>query len=133
MIKLTVKQLVDAATSRVTDPYQTGSVLSRFFALEKPVAVAWRNRGQIKACTEEMKLYEERRLALCEKYGKKIEKTGNYMFEDPENAKKFAAELEELGKQPVEIPGEPIKLSELGTGSRLSESDASLIEMFLTD
>ena len=128
MIKLTVKQLVDAATGN-----QNGSALSRFFALEKPVAVAWRNRGQIKACTEEMKLYEERRIALCDKYGTKDEKTGNYRFEDPDKLKKFTAELDELGKQPVEISGEPIKLSELVAGSRLSESDASLIEMFLTD
>lgn len=127
MIKLTVKQLVDAATGN-----QAGSALSRFFALEKPVAVAWRNRSQIKACTEEMKLYEERRIALCEKHGKKDEKTGNYRFEG-EGLKDFTAALEELNKQPVEIPGEPIKISELALGSRLSESDAHLIEMFLAD
>ena len=127
MIKLTVKQLVDAATGN-----QSGSALSRFFALDKPVSVAWRNRGQIKACTEEMKLYEERRIALCDKHGTKDETNGNYKFEgDSLNA--FRSELEELGKQIVDIPGEPIKLSELGTGSRLSESDANLIEMFLTD
>jgi hypothetical protein len=79
-----------------------------------------------------MKLYEERRLALCEKHGTKDEKTGNYKFEG-DGFRLFSEELTELGKQTVEIPGEPVKLSELGAGSRISESDASLIEMFLTD
>jgi hypothetical protein len=131
MIKLTVKQFIDASMSNPANP-GAGSALSRFFALDKPIAVAWKNRGQIKACTEEMKLYEERRIALCNKYGKKDETIGQYRFEG-EELKKFVAELEELDKQTVEIPGEPIKIAQLGITNRLSEADLVLVEMFLTD
>ncbi len=125
MIKLTVKQLVEAATGN-----QSGSALSRFFALDKPVAVAWQNRGQIKACTDEMKLYEERRLALCEKHGTKNESSSQFTF-DVEGTKNFTTEMNELLKQEVELPGTPVKIASLN--GRVSESDLSLIEPFLTD
>jgi len=132
MIKLTVKQLLDASTTNLKNP-GAGSALSRFFALDKPVAVAWKNRGQIKACTEEMRLYEERRVALCEQFGSKDEGTGQFKFDD-DGAKKFAEAIQELWKQDLDtIPGEPVKIESLGDGNRLSESDLELLGAFLTD
>jgi hypothetical protein len=131
MIKLTVKQLLDASATNPANP-GAGSALSRFFALDKPIAVAWKNRGQIKACTEAMRLYEEKRVALCEKYGKKNEGETQFKF-DGGGAKAFSEELQELWKQEIDdLPGEPVKISSLPEGL-LSESDLYLIEAFLTD
>ena len=132
MIKLTVKQLLDASSTNPKKP-EEGSALSRFFALGKPVAVAWKNRGQIKACTEEMKLYEERRVALCSQFGAKDEGTGQFKFDD-EGAKKFADALQELWKQDLDtIPGDPVKIGSLDQKNQLSESDIELLGAFLTD
>lgn len=142
MIKLTVKQLLDAAGNGAN------GALNRYFTLEKPVAVAWKNRKQLEACNAEIKLFHERRIALCEKYGKKNPKTNNYEFDVPETEstespppppatpgpqrKLFDLAMEELNAQAVDtIPGEPVSVSTL-TGV-LSEADGLLLEPFLTD
>lgn len=142
MIKITVKQLTEAAMN---------GALNRFFTLEKPVAVAWANRKQMDACNEELKLANERRLALCEKYGTKDPKTGNYFFDLPIKAdgtpdfeaatkqtepgpKKLAfdKELTELWDQVIDtIPGNPVKIADL-TG-KLTETDSKFLEPFITD
>lgn len=72
MIKITVKKLVEAAESQA---------LARYFSLEKPISIAWKNRKQVSACNEELKLYHERRIALCDKYGKRNEQTNTYEFD----------------------------------------------------
>ena len=131
MIKITVKQLVEAATS---------GALGRYLALEKPVSVSWKNRKQIPACNEEVKLYQEKQLALAEKYGTKDPEKPNVFKFDPElppgqqgpQLKAFNAAMEELLAQAVDtIPGEPVSVSLLG--GKLAETDLLLLEPFLTD
>jgi len=153
MIKLTVKQLIDATTRKIPlagtiqdGMVQNGSAIDRLYALEKPIHVAWANRKQAAACNEELKHYHEKRLALCEKHGTKNEKLNIYEFDgcnsefsakSPGPQKKaFDAALVELWNQEIELPGRPIKISELSssdlTGS-LSEFDCQLLEPFLED
>ena len=51
-VTVTTKELVDAATS---------GALARYFALEKPVTVAWKNRKQVETCEREFKRCNELR------------------------------------------------------------------------
>jgi hypothetical protein len=122
MIKLTVQQLVEAVQS---------GALGRLLALDKPIKVAWANRKQGTAATEELKSYDERRMALLKAHGTLAEGATQYTFADGE-ADKFQAGHAELIAQTVELPGEPVKLADLGAG-RLSEMDLSLLEAFLTE
>jgi hypothetical protein len=126
MIKLTVKQLIDAASS---------GALGRYFTLEKPVAVTWKNRKQVEACNAELKAYDEKRIELCKKHGRLAE-NNTYVFTgeglDPRAQANFDAEIQELWKQDVDsIPGDPVKIYSL-KGS-LTEVDASLLEPFLME
>jgi hypothetical protein len=126
MISITVKNLLDAASS---------GALNHFFAIDKPVAVAWKNRRQIAACNEELKLYEERRLALCKKYGTMNDEMSKYVFTE-ENKRSFTTALNELFTQVVEIPGDPVKVSDLSapkSPTRLSDNDLAQLEPFLID
>lgn len=137
MIKITLKNLLDVAHS---------GALNRFLSIDKPVAVAWKNRRQATACNEEMKLYEERRLALCEKYGKKNEDKRRYEFDDANKLAFEAAQNELLDQVLDSIPGDPVRISDLASSKspvyrlsgveldvRLSENDLLLLEPFLTD
>lgn len=158
MIKLTVKQLIDATTRKIPingslqdGMAQNGSALDRLYALEKPIHVAWANRKQAAACNEELKHYHEKRLALCEKFGVKNDKLNIFEFDgcntefsakSPGPQKKaFDAALLELWSQEIELPGRPIKISELADSSfsssessgSLSEFDCQLLEPFLAD
>ena len=122
MIKLTVKQLVEATQS---------GALGRFLTLDKPIKVAWANRKQGPAATDELKLYDERRTALLKQHGTLSEGAKEYTFADGEG-EKFQSAHAELIAQTVELPGEPVKLADLGAG-RLSEIDLSVLEAFLTE
>lgn len=125
-VTVTTKELVDAATS---------GALARYFALEKPVTVAWKNRKQVETCEREFKRCNELRIEICKKHGRLDEKTNTYLFvgeglaEDAQAA--FDAELALLWKQTVDIPGEPVSVSSLK--GPLGERDAALLEPFLTD
>ena len=153
MIKLTVKQLLDATARKVPlngsledGMVKNGSALDRLYALDKPIHVAWANRKQAAACNEELKHYHEKRLALCEKFGVKNETLNVFEFDgcNSEFSAKspgpqklaFDAALIELWNQEIELPGRPIKIFELAdselTGS-LSEFDCQLLEPFLAD
>lgn len=115
-ITITVGQLADAMRS--------GS-LSRFFNLRKPVAVAWRNRGQVAACNEAYASYDQQRLALCERYGSLNPKTKQYDFTDEQRVL-FDASYAELRSQPVDLPGEPVSAGDLdGTISEVELGEIS--------
>ena len=133
MLKLTVRQLVDASNS---------GALRRYLNLEKPMTIAWKNRKQIAACDEELKLFGEKQVALAEKHGTKDpEKPNVFVFdvgvelkpgEIGPGRKAFTAAMEELLAQPVDtIPGDPVSVQILG--GKLSESDLVFLEPFLTD
>lgn len=128
MIKITIKQLLDAGTS---------GALSRYFALDKPITVSWKNRKQVAACEEEInKHYNDRRLDLCKKYGHLDEKTKEYVFvgegvaaDAKENFKGDMAKL--LAEEIDNFPGEPVSVSVISGSIR--EADLRLLEPFLTD
>jgi len=133
MIKITVKQLIEVANS---------GALRRYLALEKPVSVAWKNRKQVVACDEEIKLYSEKQLALAQKFGTQDPANSNaYLFdvgvelspgEIGPQRKAFAAAMEELVAQQVDtIPGELVSVALLS--GKLAETDLCLLEPFLTD
>jgi len=134
-IKITVKQLAAAAQS---------GALARFFALDRPVQTAWKNRKQGTVVDEELKLYNEKLLALCKKYGTQRPENPNVYEFDVGNAevkpgeagpqkKLFEAEREALESQVVDtIPGDPVRVSEI-SGS-LKVTDCELLEnTFLID
>ena len=122
MIKLTVKQLIESVQS---------GALGRLLALNKPIKVAWANRKLGTSANDEIKAYDERRKVLLEQHGTLVEGAQEYTFADGEGAKFQTAHLE-LIQQTVELPGEPVKLADLGAG-RLSEIDLSVLEPFLTE
>ena len=134
-ITITVKNLTLAAQS---------GALARFFALDRPIQVAWKNRKQVSSTTEELKLYNEKLKALCEKYGT-VDPTNPdvYRFDvddksvpagtDGPNKKLFIIARDELEAQVIDtIPGEPVKVSE--TVGSLKLADCELLEgSFLID
>jgi hypothetical protein len=132
MIKITVKQLIDAGTM---------GALSRYFALEKPITVSWKNRKQVAACEEEInKHYNERRIDLCKKHGRLDEKTKEYVFTGegvaPDAKENFEADLKKLWAEEIDLPGEQVSVSVLkGTPKAPlpNEADLRLLEPFLTD
>jgi hypothetical protein len=134
-ITITVKQLALAVQS---------GALARFFAIDRPLQVAWKNRKQVSACETEYKLYQEKLTTLCERYGTKHPTNPNvYEFDkdDPtvvpgeEGPKKklFNAEREILEEQIVDgIPGDPVKVSE--ASGFLKITDCEILEnTFLID
>jgi hypothetical protein len=133
MLKLTVRQLVEASNS---------GALDRYLRLEKPMTVAWKNRNQVAACDKELKLFGEKQLALAEKHGTKDpEKPNVFVFdvgaelkpgEIGPQRKAFSEAMEELLGQPVDtIPGEQVSVQVLS--GKLAETDLLLLEPFITD
>lgn len=125
-VTLTVKQLVDAAAS---------GALARYFSIEKPVTVSWKNRKQVAACEEEHKRCDALRVELCKKHGRLDEKTKNYVFVGEGLAADapflFNADMTSLLAQEVQLPGEPVSVSLLA--GKLTERDLFFLEPFLTD
>jgi hypothetical protein len=133
MIAITVKQLIEASSC---------GALGRYLALDKPIGVAWKNRGQIAACNAEVKLYQEKQVELATKHGTKdVENPNIFRFdvglelkpgESGPAQKAFTEAMNELLAQPIDtIPGEPVSVQLLG--GRLSETDLVTLEPFLTD
>lgn len=135
MISITVKKLVELAETQV---------LTKFYNLDKPVNVAWKNRHQPKVCNEALKDYTDKRLALCEQYGKKDPASNNYFFDVDDDLKPlpgvpvpgpqrraFDEALAELKEQTVELPGDPVKVTAL-KGS-LTDIECEMLEPFITD
>jgi len=123
MIRITVRQLRDCVA--------TGAI-QRFFAVDKPVRVTFANRKLGKAIDAEVKAYDEQRIALLRQYGTLSDGEKDFVFAEGKRAE-FDRAFEELLSQAVDdLPGEPVKFSDLGDG-RLSEADLALLEPFLTE
>jgi hypothetical protein len=134
-IQITVKKLVIANES---------GALTRFFALDRPIQMAWKNRKQLAACNEELQFYSDKLKELCEKYGTvSVSNPNAYVFdvdnksvapgtEGPQK-KLFEIARAELEAQVVStIPGDPVKVSE--TVGTLKVSDCEILEgTFLVD
>jgi len=134
-ITITVKQLALVIQS---------GALARFFALDRPLQVAWKNRKQVSTCEAEYKLYQEKLQALCDKYGTKHPQNPNVYEFDVGNEdvkpgemgpqkKLFEQERATLEEQPItDIPGDPVKVSE--ASGTLKIIDCELLEgTFLID
>jgi NAD-specific glutamate dehydrogenase len=122
MIKVTVKQLVEATQS---------GAYARFASIRKTITAGHKNRKMPTAVQEELKHFETARKALIEKCeGVMSEDKTRYEF--AEKGEDFAKGFEELLAQTVELPGEAIKLADLLDGGLL-EGDYNLLEPFLTE
>jgi hypothetical protein len=122
MIKVTLKQLVEAAQS---------GAYARFAAIRKTITAGHKNRKVPAAVQEELKHFEEARKGLIEKCEGKLTEDGKqYTFNG--KAEEFVKGFEELVAQTVELPGDAIKLPDLLDGGLL-EADYALLEPWLTE
>jgi NAD-specific glutamate dehydrogenase len=120
MIKVTLKQLVEAAQS---------GAYGRFAAIRKTITAGHKNRKMPVAVQEELKQFDESRQKLitqCD--GVLAEDKTSYTFNG--KAEEFAKGFEELLAQSVDLPGEPTKLADLLDGG-LCEGDYALLEPWL--
>ena len=122
MIKVTLKQLVEAAQSGA---YQ------RFTAIRKTITAGHKNRKMPAAVQEELKHFDEARKALVEKCGGVLSEDKTH-YDFAEKGEEFAKGFEELLAQTVELPGEAIKLADLLDGGLL-ETDYTLLEPWLQE
>lgn len=63
----------------------------------------------IKLCQNEIGLFEEQRLKLCEKHGKLNDSKTNYDFSD-DGARAFSAEFSKMLSVEVNIPGKKVTI-----------------------
>ena len=130
MIKVTLKQLVEAATHTPgTDPPM--GAYQRFTAIRKTITAGHKNRKMPAAVQEELKHFDEARKALVEKCGGVLSEDKTH-YDFAEKGEEFAKGFEELLAQTVELPGEAIKLADLLDGGLL-EADYALLEPWLTE
>ena len=121
MIKVTVKQLVDAAQS---------GAYGRFANIRKTITAGHKNRKMPMAVLEELKHFETARAKIIEECEGKLSKDKT-RYEFGEKAAEFTQKFDELMAQPVDdLPGDAIKLADLLDGGLL-ESDYALLEPFL--
>jgi len=93
--------------------------LEEIIKIDLPVKPAYWLARYLTKIGEEAKAFDNVRVKLIDKYGKKDEKgkpivnkkTSNYEIEDTES---FAKEFGELAEQEFEIDFKPIKLADLG-------------------
>lgn len=100
-MKLTLGKMISALTS--------GS-LARLARLDLPVKTSYEHNKTAKAAFAESTVYDERRMVLLTKYGTPIEGTPNFTIHD---VPAYNGDLEVLHSIEVDLPGEPIKLSEV--------------------
>lgn len=120
MIQIRIEELVNAAGAKA---------LERFFAcgLSLPAWKSLRHLGA--ACDRELKLFQTKRDELMAKHAGKPMTNGGVEFADAEAAKTFAAEWQDLMALDIELPGNPIKLDDLQSGS-LTAGDHVLLKSF---
>jgi len=123
-MKVTVRQLVQAAGS---------GALARLLSIPKSIGAGYKNRKLPAACEEEVRLYEKARVDLIKKHGGEIPYPGAESYAFPGGGQEaFERDIVELLDQTVELPGEPLKLSDLLAGGLL-ESDYGALGPFLIE
>ena len=124
MIKVTIENLVKAMAS---------GALPRLYGIRKTISAGHRNRKLPASVEGELKHYEEQRKALIERYHGIAATPDARFFTFPEGEMAgFERDIKELLSQTVELPGEPLKLTDLLDGGLL-ETDYDLLEPFLTE
>lgn len=89
---------------------------------------AYRISRVLRAVNDEMKLFEEQRVALLDKFGTKGD--GQYSFETPEAREDFEREYKELLSVEVELHIASIKVDEL-TGIKIAPADLAALDWLI--
>jgi hypothetical protein len=117
--------------ARLTDS-RLHAALRKLSSQPLPLRVAFKLKGITGKVDAELKKFEEVRMAALERFGKKGEDgkllnkpDGSVEFE-PEQLKAFAAELNEVGQEDIELGG--VKLDELGDKVELTVDDITLLD-----
>ena len=89
--------------------------LSKLARAPLPIKLSFRISGLLKRVQEELKVFEEKRIGLVEKYAKRnakgeLPKRGGMKVAD-ENLEAFQAEFNEMAGIEADIDFEPVKLS----------------------
>ena len=126
-ITIKIKQLLDASRSSLDGK----SSLQRLFSIPKTISAGHANRKLPAAIQEELKHFEEARIALAERHGgtRPNPSVPNYVVPEerrPEFDRDFALLLE----QQLDLPGVPLQLQDLLAGGLLEE-DYELLGPFL--
>ena len=124
MIKLTIQQLLNAASS---------GAAGRFFACNLTI-MAWRaNRKTAKAFDEELKIFQAKRDEIMAKHEAVVDAKlpSQLQFPDKEKAATFAAEWGELMALEIEVPGEPLKMVDIVDGQLAQADDENLAPFFV--
>lgn len=114
-MKTTIEELINA-----------DETIARLIKQPLPVVQSYRLAKFTKALVEELKVYNDERIKLCEQYGTLDKNEGVYKFEG-ENLEKFNADKNVLLSQEVELDVKPIDIS----GLELSAQDIINIEPFI--
>lgn len=114
MISITLGKFLTAASAKVPGEL---SPLASFFALRKPVAVAWANRKMQEEMTVELASYREAVKRIAE--------------EHKDDVSAGQAALDALLEQEVHFTGAPVKIGDLR--GDLSEEDIAALGPFLAE
>ena len=101
-MKLKLHQALDSVES-----------LNILAAKNLPAVLSFKMAKVLKKISEELKMFDEIRTKKASELGKISDDGKEYIFSD-ENRKKFSDEVRELLLSDISIPGEQVKISELG-------------------
>lgn len=106
--------------------------LTKLSRAELPLKLSFRISKFLKRVQEELTVFEEKRLALVEKYAKRNAKgeVGKNMKVADENLEAFHAEFKELSEIEADIDFEPVKLSVLDD-VKFPPNEIGMIDWFL--
>lgn len=134
-MKVQLKDLVNSADIPSEVPGQPGTPgpLSRFVNVEMRIKESFRLKGILKQANEYLSQYGEARLALFKKHGTHDEEAGVYELKSPEQRAAFSAEYQELISTEVEITGEPFRLANFFSHSKITAADLMTLEWLIDD
>ena len=90
---------------------------SPIFGKELPVQVAYKFSKLGKALMEELKLVEDQRMKMIQKYDGVLSEDKTQFSFTPENGEAFQKEMMELLTLPIEVPFQPLPVEKLGNVS----------------
>ena len=101
-MKVKISDLLASSTTYVLDG-QSQTALGNLLLQKTPIKQTFVIRRIVKKINEELQVFDETRITLCERYGEKKELS----YEIPkENLEKFNQEFQELLSSEVELPFE---------------------------
>jgi len=102
------------------------SVVEKLMRSEMPAAAAYDVMKMARAIGEELKLFEQARKNLFEKYGEENKETKNVQIKD-ENVEVFKTEMSDLMKKEVELKCQVLKVQALAD-VKMSVVDLMIME-----